>query len=49
MLPEGNKGRYRGPNTIALALYQPDIPQATGAMLRLAACLGLTATSTAPA
>lgn len=24
-----------------LALYQPDIPQNTGAMLRLAACLGL--------
>src|SRR5262245_16351722 len=24
-----------------LALYEPDIPQNTGAMLRLAACLGL--------
>src|SRR6185503_21191282 len=24
-----------------LALYQPDIPQNTGAMLRLAACLGV--------
>ncbi len=24
-----------------LALYQPDIPQNTGAMLRLAACFGL--------
>jgi tRNA (cytidine/uridine-2'-O-)-methyltransferase len=26
---------------VALALYQPDIPQNTGAMLRLAACLGV--------
>ena len=24
-----------------LALYQPDIPQNTGAMLRLAACMGI--------
>ena len=27
--------------TMRLALYQPDIPQNTGAMLRLAACLGV--------
>jgi tRNA (cytidine/uridine-2'-O-)-methyltransferase len=26
---------------VAVALYQPDIPQNTGAMLRLSACLGL--------
>lgn len=26
---------------VALALYQPDIPQNTGTMLRLAACLGV--------
>jgi tRNA (cytidine/uridine-2'-O-)-methyltransferase len=30
----------RGP-MIRLALYQPDIPQNTGTMLRLAACLGV--------
>ncbi len=27
---------------VAIALYQPDIPQNTGAMLRFAACLGVT-------
>ena len=27
--------------TLRLALYQPDIPQNTGAILRLAACLGV--------
>jgi tRNA (cytidine/uridine-2'-O-)-methyltransferase len=27
--------------TIALALYQPDIPQNTGTLLRLGACLGI--------
>ena len=26
---------------LRLALYQPDIPQNTGAMMRLAACLGI--------
>jgi tRNA (cytidine/uridine-2'-O-)-methyltransferase len=26
---------------VAIALYQPDIPQNTGAMLRLSACLGI--------
>jgi len=26
---------------VRLALYQPDIPQNTGAMMRLAACLGV--------
>lgn len=33
----------------ALALYQPDIPQNTGSMLRLAACLGLEAHIVEPA
>ena len=28
---------------VAIALYQPDIPQNTGNILRLAACLGVTA------
>ncbi len=32
-----------------LALYQPDIPQNTGTMLRLAACLGVTAAIIEPA
>jgi tRNA (cytidine/uridine-2'-O-)-methyltransferase len=30
-------------NPVQLALYQPDIPQNAGTMLRLCACLGLTA------
>jgi len=29
------------PSTIRLALYQPDIPQNTGACMRTAACLGV--------
>ena len=34
--------RITGPNNmLRLALYQPDIPQNTGTILRLAACLGL--------
>ena len=32
---------YPGKNDLRLALYQPDIPQNTGALLRLAACLGV--------
>ncbi len=32
-----------------IALYQPDIPQNTGTMLRLAACLGIEAHLIAPA
>ena len=32
-----------------LAIYQPDIPQNTGTMLRLAACLGVTAHVIGPA
>jgi len=30
-------------NAVQLALYQPDIPQNAGTILRLCACLGLTA------
>jgi tRNA (cytidine/uridine-2'-O-)-methyltransferase len=29
------------PSTLRLALYQPDIPQNAGTMIRMAACLGL--------
>jgi tRNA (cytidine/uridine-2'-O-)-methyltransferase len=32
-----------------LALYQPDIPQNTGTMLRMAACLGVTVEIVEPA
>jgi tRNA (cytidine/uridine-2'-O-)-methyltransferase len=35
--------------TIALALYQPDIPQNCGTMLRLCACLGVEAAIIEPA
>lgn len=35
------KRRIVGNMTIKLVLFQPDIPQNTGTMLRLAACLGL--------
>lgn len=34
---------------VALALYQPDIPQNTGAMLRLSACLGVVTHIVGPA
>ncbi|WP_244521339.1 tRNA (cytidine(34)-2'-O)-methyltransferase [Bauldia litoralis] len=36
-------------NMISIALYQPDIPQNAGNILRLAACLGLTAHVVGPA
>ena len=35
-----NFNKFAATATMRLALYQPDIPQNTGAMLRLAACLG---------
>jgi len=35
-------GRARKARNTALALFQPDIPQNTGALLRLGACLGVT-------
>ena len=38
--PQGD-GAHRGKPHVRLALYQPDIPQNTGSMLRMAACLGL--------
>ncbi len=31
----------RSTSTLSIALYQPDIPQNTGTILRLAACLGM--------
>jgi tRNA (cytidine/uridine-2'-O-)-methyltransferase len=34
---------------VRLALYQPDIPQNTGTMLRMAACLGVTVEIVEPA
>ena len=34
---------------VAIALFQPDIPQNTGTMLRLAACLGVTVHAIGPA
>lgn len=30
------------PNTVALALYEPDIPQNLGSIMRLCACMGMT-------
>jgi tRNA (cytidine/uridine-2'-O-)-methyltransferase len=36
-------------SAVRLALYQPDIPQNSGTMLRLAACLGVTAAIIEPA
>ena len=36
-------------NTPAIALYEPDIPQNTGTILRLCACLGITAHLIEPA
>ena len=37
------------PAMLRLALYQPDIPQNTGTMLRMAACLGLAVEIVEPA
>lgn len=37
------------PNAPALALYEPDIPQNTGTILRLCACLGIEANLIEPA
>jgi tRNA(Leu) C34 or U34 (ribose-2'-O)-methylase TrmL len=34
---------------VRLALYQPDIPQNTGTMLRMAACLGVSVDIVEPA
>jgi len=42
-VPEAPENRHAevGQITVELALYQPDIPQNTGTMLRLGACLGI--------
>jgi tRNA (cytidine/uridine-2'-O-)-methyltransferase len=39
LLPSSKSDRYR--SMVALALYQPDIPQNTGTIMRLCACLGV--------
>ena len=41
--------RTLGPMPLALVLFQPDIPQNTGTMLRTCACLGLDAAIIEPA
>lgn len=33
--------QHRPPSPLSIALYQPDIPQNTGTILRLGACLGM--------
>ena len=38
-----------GPRLLTLALYQPDIPQNAGTMLRMCACLGIAAAIIEPA
>ena len=41
--------RPGGPRPMRIALYQPDIPQNTGTILRLAACLGVAVDLIGPA
>ncbi len=41
-LPSGTENLPQMPQALSLVLFQPDIPQNTGAMMRLAACLGVT-------
>src|ERR1700753_1453990 len=38
----------RSPGGMRLALYQPDIPQNAGSLMRLCACLGVAMTNIAP-
>ncbi|MDP3320317.1 MAG: TrmH family RNA methyltransferase, partial [Bosea sp. (in: a-proteobacteria)] len=42
-------GSPRGRAPLRLALYQPDIPQNTGTMIRMAACLGVAVDIVEPA
>jgi len=42
-------GQARSPSAVRIALYEPDIPQNTGTILRLAACLGVEAHIIEPA
>src|SRR6202030_539635 len=37
----GSRTSLPGTNDLRLALFEPDIPQNTGALLRLAACFGI--------
>ena len=46
--PYPRSAQPRSSSAFRLALFQPDIPQNTGTMLRMAACLGLCATSLSP-
>jgi len=48
-LPAECKGASLFGHTMRIALYQPDIPQNTGTVLRLCACLGIEAHIIAPA
>lgn len=45
----GQAGYRRAMNDLTLAIYQPDIPQNTGTMLRTCACLGVQAAIIEPA
>jgi tRNA (cytidine/uridine-2'-O-)-methyltransferase len=51
ILPQRDNAAVRehGRDRVRLALYQPDIPQNAGTLLRLAACLGLEADIVEPA
>ncbi len=40
-MPPAHCASPRGPKDLRLALFEPDIPQNTGALLRLAACLAV--------
>src|SRR5215475_258876 len=47
--PGQRHGAVQAANTMRIALFEPDIPQNTGTMLRLAACLGIEAHLIEPA
>jgi tRNA (cytidine/uridine-2'-O-)-methyltransferase len=47
--PHSGEGRFTPFIPMQIALYQPDIPQNTGTILRLCACLGITAHVIEPA
>src|SRR5215475_11727406 len=47
--PGQRRGAVQAANTMRIALFEPDIPQNTGTMLRLAACLGIEAHLIEPA
>ncbi len=49
IIDRGNEAGGRRPPPLTLALYQPDIPQNCGTMLRMCACLGVAAAIIEPA